>query len=282
MCEIRCCPVVGGDFSVHSPISHRELVKSWACRLPGLISRNVFSTAVIIILDTQARANPLSCSPTERERERQNTPLTAHMSVFQQQHHVKEEGKKGGMTCLKLSKREKPGLVSFNKKYVCKSSTKEVIDETCLYNILCNNHCCLFAAYSDRQVSGPSRWRNILNALILKKCSLMLTVAEVWWLLVLILLLPQGCCCCVWIWGCVCVCVYCWWQQSKHQQLILEYNKAPSGNIYYMIKESIWHACLKRRGLQMVSTIKIKKREIKLCGLDCCAGSCVAKRQNDP
>lgn len=34
--------VVGGDFSFLSPISHRELVKSSACRLPALISRNVF------------------------------------------------------------------------------------------------------------------------------------------------------------------------------------------------------------------------------------------------
>lgn len=35
----QCSPVVGGDFfSVSSTISHGELVKSSACRLPALIS----------------------------------------------------------------------------------------------------------------------------------------------------------------------------------------------------------------------------------------------------
>lgn len=66
--------VVGGDFSVSSTISHRELVKSSACRLPALISwivKMCFSAAVIIILGTQAQTNPLNCTPREREWERQ-------------------------------------------------------------------------------------------------------------------------------------------------------------------------------------------------------------------
>lgn len=54
-----------------------------------------FSAAVIIILGTQAQTNPLNRTPREREWERQNTPPTAHMSVFQQQCHLKEREKRG-------------------------------------------------------------------------------------------------------------------------------------------------------------------------------------------
>lgn len=63
LCKVWCSLVLafGCDFSVSSTISHRELVKSSACRLPALISWNVkmcFSAAVIIILGTQAQTNP--------------------------------------------------------------------------------------------------------------------------------------------------------------------------------------------------------------------------------
>lgn len=71
---VSCLLVVGGDFSVSSTISHRELVKSSACRLPALISwivKMCFSAAVIIILGTQAQTNPLNCTLREREWERQ-------------------------------------------------------------------------------------------------------------------------------------------------------------------------------------------------------------------
>ena len=106
LCIYGCSMVVGGDFSVSSTISHRELVKSSACRLPALIRWNVqmcFSAAVIIILGTRAQINPLNCTRREREWERQHAPLTAHMSVFQQRCHLKGKWKKRGMTCLEKS-----------------------------------------------------------------------------------------------------------------------------------------------------------------------------------
>lgn len=46
---------------------------------------------------------------------------------------------------------------------------------------------------------------------------------------------------------------YSLWKKTKHKQLIQDDNKALRSNIN-IIKESIWHACLKWWGLQMAST----------------------------
>lgn len=97
---MRCWLVVGGDFSVHFPISHRSWLSPLIADCLPLSLEMCFYAAVIIILATQAQANPLSCSTRERERKRQNPPLTARMSVFQQQCHVKWKRKRGGMMCL--------------------------------------------------------------------------------------------------------------------------------------------------------------------------------------
>lgn len=79
-----------------------------------------FSTAVIIILDTQAQTNPLSSALRERERERQNASLTAHMSLLRQRHHLKGKRMKEEMTCLeKVWERERKsttGNITFHLK----------------------------------------------------------------------------------------------------------------------------------------------------------------------
>lgn len=86
---LRCGSGVGGRgrlwlfFLFSSTISHRELVKSSACRLHALISWNMkmcFSAAVIIIQGTQAQTNPQPLCLWEK-RECRKASLTAHVCI---------------------------------------------------------------------------------------------------------------------------------------------------------------------------------------------------------
>lgn len=86
----------GCDFSVSSTISHRELVKSSACRLPALISRNVkmcFSAAVIIILGTQAQTNPQLRSEKKGMRKAERSSDSTYVCISTMV--LFEGGKKG-------------------------------------------------------------------------------------------------------------------------------------------------------------------------------------------
>lgn len=76
----------------------------------------------------------------------------------------------------------------------------------------------------------------------------------------------------------LCSCNGCrWWKQNKNKQLILDDNEALKRNIN-IISKSIWHAYLKRWGLQMEST---KKHLIMWVGMGVQYPN-VSRRQNDP
>lgn len=127
-----CLLVVGGDFSVSSTISHRELVKSSACRLPALISwivKMCFSAAVIIILGTQAQTNPFNCTLREREWERL---LWLHICLYFNNSTIwRESERKGGCRALK----EREG--GKQHKQISLSSNVCLLNKTWAFNHSC-------------------------------------------------------------------------------------------------------------------------------------------------